>query len=77
MESSGSKCLGISKCGKSNYFWKIWSSIYVPSLREKHQKTKGPMKNIIKVGDVVQTSSTPLGGLLQSLLLVHRVAVVQ
>jgi hypothetical protein len=38
-------------------FWRIWSSVYVPSLREHHQKTKGPMKDTVKVGDVVQIQS--------------------
>ena len=35
-------------------FWRKWSTSYLPSLREHHQATKGPMKEIIKIGDVVQ-----------------------
>ncbi|XP_046632893.1 uncharacterized protein LOC124312397 [Daphnia pulicaria] len=38
-------------------FRRIWNSKYVPLLREHHQKTKGPMKSTIKVGDVVQIQS--------------------
>ena len=35
-------------------FWRRWSSSYLPSLREHHQATKGPIEEAIKIGDIVQ-----------------------
>lgn len=35
-------------------FWRSWNTVYLPSLREHHQKTRGPIEEIIKIGDVVQ-----------------------
>ncbi len=35
-------------------FKRMWSNAYLPTLREHHQKTKGPLKETIKVGDIVQ-----------------------
>ena len=35
-------------------FWKLWKTGYLLSLREHHQKTKGRLQEVIKVGDVVQ-----------------------
>ena len=35
-------------------FIRQWNKVYLPSLRDHHQKTFGPLKEVIKVGDVVQ-----------------------
>ena len=35
-------------------FWRNWSEVYLPALREHHQKTRGPIKELIKIGDIVQ-----------------------
>ena len=35
-------------------FWKKWRDRYLPTLRSHHQATKGSMKGIIQIGDVVQ-----------------------
>ncbi|XP_045023523.1 uncharacterized protein LOC123467803 [Daphnia magna] len=35
-------------------FVRMWNNVYLPSLREHHQRTRGPIKEIIKVGDIVQ-----------------------
>ena len=35
-------------------FWRNWSEVYLPALREHHQKTRGPIEELIKIGDVVQ-----------------------
>lgn len=35
-------------------FWRRWSTSYLPSLRENHQATKGPIEEIIKIGDIIQ-----------------------
>ncbi|XP_057377950.1 uncharacterized protein LOC130699912 [Daphnia carinata] len=35
-------------------FWRRWSTFYLPSLREHQQATKGTLKEVIKIGDVVQ-----------------------
>ena len=31
-----------------------WSEVYLPTLREHHQKTRGPIEELIKIGDIVQ-----------------------
>ncbi|XP_057367044.1 uncharacterized protein LOC130688068 [Daphnia carinata] len=35
-------------------FWRRWSTFYLPSLREHQQATKGTLKEVIKIGDVMQ-----------------------
>ena len=35
-------------------FIRMWNKMYLPALREHHQKTRGPIIQTIKIGDVVQ-----------------------
>jgi hypothetical protein len=35
-------------------FWRRWSTLYLPSLREHRQAKKGPIEEVVKIGDVAQ-----------------------
>ena len=58
-ETSGEKLLKIWKRGQDllNYFWKVWSTEYLQSLREKHtlkmKAIKGEVQREPKVGEIV------------------------
>jgi hypothetical protein len=44
----------INNLRAQNILRSFWSSVCVPTPREHHKKTNGPMKATIKVGDVGQ-----------------------